>query len=45
MPADLFWEPVEGLHFALGVAGELKKNGVQIQRAGGPETPGELAGV
>lgn len=41
MPVDLFWEPVKGLHFALGLVGEPNKNGVQIQEVGGHQTPWE----
>lgn len=28
LPADLFWEPVKGLHFALGLMEEPNKKGV-----------------
>lgn len=43
MPADLFWEPVKGLYFALGLVEEPNENGVQIQEVGGHGTPWELA--
>lgn len=36
LPADLFWEPVKGLHFALGLMEEPNKKGVQIREVGGP---------